>query len=324
MMNGELVQEQDQGRPVQRRHPDRRAGPRRPHGRRGRLPDRPDPPPDRRGVGPLRRPSWPARRATSGSSGWPTSSGPCSTRRSSHGTTERTAMTCPRTDARPPRLPARPRRAELADAGRPAAGRPGRADRASRRGRSSCSGWRAGPSQLETFDPHPGTRDRRRDQGDRRPPSRASSSPRGSSSWPSVMGDGRAGPVAGEQGGGPRARHVPDEDRLPARPDRRASLDRRDLLPRAAGRAGPRSPGTSRSCPASGRRGAGSSAASSTPSRSDDPAGRLPDVDLARRRRPRRRRGSRDLDVVERAFARGRRGRVEATLHRETHGRAPG
>src|SRR5438067_3663476 len=52
-----------------------------------------------------------------------------------------------------------------------------------------------------------------------------------------------------------------------------------------------------------------------------DPRGRLPDVtapvpgprDVAR---------VRDLEVVERAFARGRRGRVEGTLHRETLARA--
>ncbi len=53
----------------------------------------------------------------------------------------------------------------------------------------------------------------------------------------------------------------------------------------------------------------------------DDPKGHLPDVSsLADTSRDAQR--IRDLDVVERAFARGRRGRVEATLHRETIGRA--
>ena len=52
-----------------------------------------------------------------------------------------------------------------------------------------------------------------------------------------------------------------------------------------------------------------------------DPNGRLPDVTASV---PPARDGSRlsDLDVVERAFAHGRKGRVEGTLHRETLARA--
>ena len=55
----------------------------------------------------------------------------------------------------------------------------------------------------------------------------------------------------------------------------------------------------------------------------DDPIGRLPDVKaLVPSVRDARR--AADLDVVERAFARGRGDRVAATLHRETLGRARG
>jgi hypothetical protein len=52
-----------------------------------------------------------------------------------------------------------------------------------------------------------------------------------------------------------------------------------------------------------------------------DPGGKLPDV-AAQVPAPRDASRVGDLEVVERAFARGRRGRVAATLHRETTGRA--
>ena len=52
-----------------------------------------------------------------------------------------------------------------------------------------------------------------------------------------------------------------------------------------------------------------------------DPSGKLPDV-TCRVPRPRELARVRDLEVVERAFARGRRGRVDSTLHRETLARA--
>ena len=52
-----------------------------------------------------------------------------------------------------------------------------------------------------------------------------------------------------------------------------------------------------------------------------DPKGRLPDV-TATAPAARDRARVADLDVVERAFARGRKGRVEATLHREAFDRA--
>ena len=51
------------------------------------------------------------------------------------------------------------------------------------------------------------------------------------------------------------------------------------------------------------------------------PSGKLPDVTSPRARRRASGPGP-DLEIVERAFARGRRGRVEATLHRETIARA--
>jgi len=53
----------------------------------------------------------------------------------------------------------------------------------------------------------------------------------------------------------------------------------------------------------------------------DDPKGRLPDV-TSSAPGPRDLERIRDLEIVERAFARGRRRRVEATLHRETIARA--
>jgi hypothetical protein len=52
-----------------------------------------------------------------------------------------------------------------------------------------------------------------------------------------------------------------------------------------------------------------------------DPKGKLPDVTSAVPS-PREQSRVRDLDIVERAFASGRRGRVEMTLHRETLARA--
>ena len=101
--------------------------------------------------------------------------------------------------------------------------------------------------------------------------------------------------------------------RLPARPDGRAPLDRRDLLPRAAGRPDRHPPAHLDPDRHSGRAGAGSSAASTTPSRSAIPSGKLPDVTSPACRRARAAR-VRDLEVVERAFARGRQGprRVDA------------
>ncbi len=93
--------------------------------------------------------------------------------------------------------------------------------------------WLAGgPSQLETFDPHP---DQRIAGGTR---AIATAAPgiqlaEGFGQLAEVMDRVCARPVAREQGGGPRARDLPHEDRLSPRPDRRAPVDRRDLLPRA-------------------------------------------------------------------------------------------
>ena len=197
---------------------------------------------------------------------------------------------------RPPRIP-HAGRAELADARRAAAGRAGRADPAAGAVDHPALARAAAraSSRPSTRTPTRGSPAAPRRS---RPRRRASSSPRASSNWPSQMELGRAGPVDGQQGGGPRARDVPDEDRLPARPDGRASLDRRDLLPRAAGRAGPTSPGTSRSCPSKWPSRGGFLGGEFDAFQVGDPSGKLPDVtspvpaarELARVRRPRRRR----------------------------------
>ena len=166
----------------------------------------------------------------------------------------------------------------------------------------------------------PGHEDRRRDEGDRHgregDPAR-----RGVRAAGGADGLGGAGPVAREQGGGPRARHVHDEDRISPRPDGRCTPRSARSAATSCRRAGRTSPGTSRSCrPVAG-------------------PGRVPRRRVRRLpgRRPRRascptwsapprpratRPGLSDLDVVERAFARGRAGRVAATLHRETLARA--
>ena len=88
-----------------------------------------------------------------------------------------------RDDDRPPRLP-HARRAGLADAGRAPAGRAGRAlARAGAVGHPALAGRRAEPAR--DVRPAPRDRHRRRDEGDRDRRQGASSSPRGSSGWPS-------------------------------------------------------------------------------------------------------------------------------------------
>ena len=206
---------------------------------------------------------------------------------------------------RPPRLP-QAGRALVADAGRAVAGRPGRAVATSRPSRSSSCGWAAGPSQLETFDPHPDTRIA---AGTKAIATAVEGHParRGvRATGRGQMGSVALDPVDGQQGGRPRARHVPDEDRLSARSDRRAPLDRRDLLPRAAG-------GPDRDSPAHLDPDRPVARSRRLPRRrvrrlpGGRPARALPDV-AARRPGPRDAARVRDLDVVERAFARGRRG----------------
>ena len=177
-----------------------------------------------------------------------------------------------------------------------------------------------GPSQLETFDPHPDTRIA---GGTKAIATAVAGHParRGLRATGRPDGLGRLDPVDGQQGGGPRARHVPDEDRLPARPDGRASLDRRDLLPRAAG-------GPDRHPPAHLDPDRAVAEPGRVPGRRVRRVpGRRPEGEAARRDLaacppPRELARVQDLEVVERAFARGRRGRVEATLHRETLARA--
>ena len=127
--------------------------------------------------------------------------------------------------------------------------------------------WMAGgPSQLETFDPHPGTNIAGGTQAIKTAAAGVQLAD-GLRAARRADGVAVARPLAGQQGRRSRARHVPGEDRLPARSDRRASVDRRDLLPRAARPPRPRFRGTFRSCPASGPAAADFWATSSTPSR---------------------------------------------------------
>ena len=94
-----------------------------------------------------------------------------------------------------------------------------------------------GPSQLETFDPHPDTRHRRRAPGPSTRRSRPYSTRPASERTAEEMGSISPDPVDGEQGGRPRARNAIDEDRkASARSDGGVSVDRGDLLPRAVGR----------------------------------------------------------------------------------------
>ena len=135
------------------------------------------------------------------------------------------------------------------------------------------------------------------------------------------MGVGRADPLDGQQGGRPRARHLHHEDRLPPRPDGGPPVDRRDLLPRTARRPAPTSRATSASCPASGPAAAATSATQYDAFRTGDPA----QPGARHRRRVCRASATtsalQHLDVVEGAFARGRRSRAEATAAPRDRGR---
>ena len=182
-MNGDVVREQHQGGPLQRHLPDRRPRPRRPQGGRGRLSGRPHPPPHARGIGPLRGPPRGDHRRRTEAPAHATSTGPCSTRRNSPGIIEARHDPDQRTGDRPPRLP-QAGRAELADARRAAAGRPGRADAAAGAVDHPPVARRR-PEPARDLRPASRYQDRRRHQGDRDRRPRASSSPRGSSNWPS-------------------------------------------------------------------------------------------------------------------------------------------
>ena len=172
-----------------------------------------------------------------------------------------------------------------------------------------------GPSQLETFDPHPGTRIAAGHRGHRHGRQGRAA---GARLRAHGRGDGldQPDPLDGEQGRRPRARHLRDEDRLPARPDGGPSVDRGDLLPRIAG--GRRRHPAARQHPAQpvGRPAAAISATSTTPSAPTTRPTRCPIRRRCAAQRDEER--LRDLDVVEGAFAAGRQKRVEATLHRES------
>ena len=188
------------------------------------------------------------------------------------------------------------RRHGLADAGRASAGRADRAGpRAGAVDHPALAGGRAEPARNLRSPPR--YQDRRWDAGDRH---RGQGGPAGRGVRPARRGHGRrlARPLDGQQGGGPRARHLPDEDAAtgPMRPSStpRSARSAATSSPRAR----PRSPGTSRSCRRSGRRAGASSAATTTPSRpttrsSGCPTSRRSSPAAARRRphrRPRRRR----------------------------------
>jgi hypothetical protein len=245
-----------------------------------------------------------------------TCSGRSSTPRSSHGTTDGQRPASARSAGI--LEGGRPGGPELADAGRPPAGRAGRARPQRRRGRSSCCGWpgaraswrRSTRTPARPRPGGPGPSHRRQGAATGR---RVRTAGRGHAV-------GRPGALPGQQGGGPRARDVPDEDRLPPRHDGRAPVHRRHLLPRAARRT--RRDPPARLDPAGPVAGPGR-----LPGRRVRRLpGRRPVADAARRRParpPRPRRAARPGPRRRRARLRpGRRGRVAATLHRETLERA--
>ena len=178
----------------------------------------------------------------------------------------RIAMTSPPSDRLSTAAVPQAGRAELADAGRPPAGRRRPSGPGGRRSRSSCSGCDGGPSQLETFDPHPGTQIAG-GTGAIATAVKGVQLAEGFEHLAEADGLGRPGPFDGQQGGRPRARHVHDEDRLPARPDGRCIPRSGRSAATSCRWAAPTSPGTSPSCPSSGRAAAASSATSTTPSR---------------------------------------------------------
>ena len=178
-----------------------------------------------------------------------------------------------------------------------------------------------GPSQLETFDPHPGTRI----AGGTKAIATAVKGIQLAEGFEQLAD--QMGSVAlirsmvSKEGDHERGTYLMKTGYRPD-PDGRAPLDRRDLLPRAAGRSDGHSPAHLDPDRHSGRAGAGSWAANTTRSRSATRRGKLPDVTSAVA-------GPRELARVQRSGdrrtglrPRPRRGRVESTLHRETLARA--
>ena len=151
-------------------------------------------------------------------------------------------------------------------------------------------------------------KDRRRHQGDLRRRAKGVSWPKASTHTAEHAGLDRAGAVGGQQRGRPRARHLQREDRLPPRPHARASVDRRHRLPRlpAGTTEIPRHvsilPGQ---WPGRG----GFLGDQFDAFKTFDPQGHFP-TSTARVRRAVRPSG-RDLDVIEKTFARGRQRKPE-------------
>ena len=182
-----------------------------------------------------------------------------------------------RTGTRPPRIPRSGRRglSWLTPVGQLLADQ---AERSRQPAQSIILLWLGGgPSQLETFDPHPDTRIAAGTKAIATAV-RGIQLARGLRATGRPDGLGRLDPIDGEQGGRPRARNVFDEDRLSARSDGRAPLDRRDLLPRAAGGPDRHSPAHLDPDRPVAEPGRVSRAASSTRSRSAIRRANLPDV----------------------------------------------
>ena len=230
-MNGKLVRERIKQGPFNAPVADRLAGPERPAGGRGGVPDRADAPADAGGGRPLRdsprrqvpEPDTAARRPVLGAD-------------QLDGVLMEPLAHHPGLDRRGFFQFAGPGRRGLADAGRPPP-RPRRRGQAagSRPSRSSCSGCRAGraSSRRSTRTPAPTSPPA---PGPSTPPSRACSSPRAwrgrprrwtrspwSARWSARKGDHERGTYTMKTG-------------YPPRPDGGPPVDRRDLLPRAAGR----------------------------------------------------------------------------------------
>ena len=245
LMNGEIVREQIKDGLLSALVEHRRSGARRPQGRRDRLSDRADPPAHPGGIGPLRRPPG-------GDHG-----------RRAEASAQRPLLDADqydrvlveplrivddlahRTDLRPPRLP-QAGRAELADARRAAAGRPGRADPAAGAVDHPALARTAAPasSRPSTRTPIPGS-----------PAARRPSPPRckgiqlaeGYEQLADQMGSvALIRSMVSKEGDHERGTYLMKTGYRPD-PTVEHPVDRRHLLPRAAGRAGPTSPATSRS-----------------------------------------------------------------------------
>ena len=180
-----------------------------------------------------------------------------------------------------------------------------------------AGGWAEPARDLR---PAPRYPDRRRDQGDRRPRSVASSLPRGSSNWPSQMGSvALIRSMVSKEGDHERGTYLM---KTGYRPDptvvhpsigaiccHELPVARTDIPRHISILTG--------QWPSKG----GFLGGEFDAFQIDDPKSETARRDSAGRR-PAQCARVQDLDVVERAFAHGRRGRFETTLHRETLARA--